>query len=184
MIFGNKSEYAIEVYHKPLDNSSFYMTGRMCIHLFDKSFGRIYEEDCALAVYYMTLVDKINNINILKNDFNLDNDYSVFEYLDDKLYVGSIERTMEQIHNYYDLYGKFDFMTGTGETFDDSKSFIYLDKNEIVHIIYQKSIYNYDTKIFKDEDIICNEIDKEIFIKVTKEFIKWYEETEKMKLIK
>jgi len=34
MIFGDKNIYAIEVHHKPLDNGSFYMTGRMCIHLF------------------------------------------------------------------------------------------------------------------------------------------------------
>jgi len=172
MIFGDKNIYAIEVYHKPLDNGSFYMTGRMCIHLFGKIFGDINEEDCWLDGVYMTLVEKNNNLDLLEYDFNLDNDYNIFKFLDDKLYI-DMNRTSEQIKIDAEIYGKFGFMTNMGESFDHTKSFIYMDYKNNIHILYQ--IHDY-----KDE-IICNELDKLTFKTITNEFIKWFEKTEKEK---
>ena len=54
-----------------------------------------------------------------------------------------------------------------------------MDKNKKVHIMYRKSKYNEITKEFEDEEIICNELEKNIFENVTNDFIKQYEETEK-----
>ena len=173
MIFGDKSIYAIEVYHKPLDNYSFYMAGRMCIHLYNKSFGDINEEDCALAELYMTLVEKTRNVNLLKYDFNLNNDYNVYQFLEEKLYIDRIERTNEQINIDSELYWKFSFMTNMGETFDNTKSFIYMDNKNNIHILYQ--IHN------NTDEIFCNELDRTTFETVSNDFIKWYERTEKEK---
>ena len=168
MVFGDKNTYAIEVYHQPLYNSEFYMSGKMCIHLFNKSFGDIDNEYCQVFMAYGTLLEKINNIDLLKYDFSQNNDHDIFTFLDDKLYMCDDKRTLVQIKRDAELYFKFNFMTNSGgETFDDSKSFIYMDKNEKMHIMYQK--YN------EKDKIICNELDKEIFENVTNEFIKWYE---------
>ena len=71
MIFGDKNIYAIEVYHQPLDNDSFYMSGKMCIHLFNKTFGDIDNEYCQIFMAYGTLLEKINKIDSLKYDFSL-----------------------------------------------------------------------------------------------------------------
>ena len=43
-----------------------------------------------------------------------------------------------------------------------------MDKNDKIHIMYKK--YN------ENDEIICNELDKETFENVTNKFIKWYEE--------
>jgi len=172
MIFGNKNIYAIEIHHKPLDNGLFYMTSRLCIHLFNKNFGNINEEDRALAEPYMILVEKINDLNILEYDFNLKNDYDIFNFLDDKLYI-NIDRTLEQIKHDYKLYHIFNFMTNMGEMFNNTKSFIYMDKNKLINILFQ--IHDNENKIF------CSKINKENFIKVSNDFIKWYEKTEKNK---
>jgi hypothetical protein len=174
MIFGTKNIYAIEVYHKPLDDSSFYMTGRLCIHLFNKSFGDINEKDCALYEPYITLVEKIKNINILEYNFKLNNDFDIFNFLDEKLYVGE-KRPREQIYRDLDLYNKFDFMTNMGEMFNCSKSFLYMDCKKMIHILYQI----HDEK----DEIICNNIDKILFENISNDFIKWYEETEKNKMM-
>jgi hypothetical protein len=178
MIFRDKSIFAIEIYHQPLNNNSFYMCGRMCIYLFNKIFGDINNEYCHLYSAYSALLDKINNINLLEYEFGLSNDYEVFNFLDDKLYMAPDERTLEQIKIDARLYFKFDFMTNTGEIFDRTKSFIYMDKNKKIHIIYRTDEYNDG---FEDGKIICNELDKEIFENVTKDLIKWYDELDNRK---
>ena len=106
------------------------MAGRMCIHLFNKSFGDINEEYCALFGQYSELDDKVNNLDLLENDFRLNNDFDVYNFLDNKLYTlnEGDERTYEQIIEDSKPFWKFDFMTNSGESFDNSKSFIYGQK--------------------------------------------------------
>ena len=123
MIFGDKNIYAIEVYHQPLDNDSFYMSGKMCIHLFNKTFGDIDSEYCQIFTANGTILEKINKIDSLKYDFSLNDDYDIFNFLDEKLYIGNDKGTLVQIKKDAELYFKFNFMTNNGgETFDDSKS--------------------------------------------------------------
>jgi len=176
MLFGNKDIYAIEVYHQPLDNDSFYMTGRMCIHLYNTMFGNIDDRYCHLYVTYATLLSKIECLNELEHNFNLDNDCDIFNFLDELLYIGDDDRTLEQIKTDWEQYGNFDFMTNAGEMFDRTKSFIYMDSHKKIHILYQEHKYNENIKDFIDGEIICTELDKETFEHVTNGFIKWYEE--------
>ena len=181
MIFGNKDIYAIEVYHQPIDNNSFYMCGKMCIYLHKKILGDINNEYCHLFVTYDALKKKIQNLNELECDFNLSNDADIFNFLDKKLYILDEDdvRTHEQICNDMEPYIKFDFMTNAGETFDRTKSFIYMCKNKRIHIMYQTYWYNENIGNFENDEIICTELDKETFLVVTKNFTKWYEEIEK-----
>ncbi|MCL1994006.1 MAG: immunity 42 family protein [Spirochaetes bacterium] len=174
MMFGNRNIYAIEVYHQPLDSSTFFMCGKMCIYLYAKPFGDIDNEYCHLYPAYDTLKNKISNLLELKYDFNLNNDFDIFNFLDDKLYNlhEEDERTYEQICNDMNPYLKFDFMTNAGETFDRTKSFIYMSKNKKIHIMYQ------NIGDSENDEIICNELDKDIFENTTRGFLKWYEEIE------
>jgi hypothetical protein len=177
MVFGNKNIYAIEVYHQPQDNGYFYMCGRMCVYLYNKAFGDINDELCHLFGVYDTLRSKIENLTELKHDFDLNNDFEIFNFLDDKLYI-DMNRTLDEMRFDSKLYKKFDFFTNMGEMFDRTKSFIYMDKNKKIHILFQIHKYNKNTKTFEDDEIICNELDKRIFEDVTNDFIKWYEKTE------
>ena len=190
MIFGDKNIYAIEVHHKPLDNGPFYMAGRLCIHLFNIEFGDINEEDCSLAEPYMRLNEIINNFDLIKYDFKLNNDYDIFHFFDHELYVGDdygkwgfLDKEYYNKIKWKELEGKeinkklykYDFMTNEGEMFNNTKSFIYMDIKEIIHILFQ---------VHDDMDEIrCNKINKNIFYNISSEFIEWYEETEKNKVI-
>jgi hypothetical protein len=164
MIFGNKNIYAIEVYHEPLDDT-ILLTGRLSLHLYSKTFGDINDEYCDLSQPYEFLLDKIKHLDKLEYEFGLNNDNDIFKFLDNKLYMDE-ERTMEQIKNDTNFYFKFCFLTNAGEMFDRTKSFIYMDKEKIIHILYQ----------IDDNQIICVKIDNEIFKKTTSDFIEWYEE--------
>ncbi|GHT54106.1 hypothetical protein FACS1894106_5310 [Spirochaetia bacterium] len=146
------------------------MCGRICIHLFGKSFGDINNEYCHLGGMYETLLDKVNGLNELEYDFCLDNDYNIFSFLDDKLYIDDVKKTLVQIKRDSELYYRFDFLTNSGgEPFDRTKSFIYVDKKKMVHILFQ----NHDN----NDEIICSVLDKRIFESVTKQFIEWYKKT-------
>ena len=177
MVFGDKNIYAIEVHHQPQDEDSFYMCGRMCIYLYNKMFGDINNEYCHLYATYTTLVEKSKIITELEYDFNLENDVDIFNFLDTKLYIldEDADRTYEQIRNDIKPYLKFDFMTNEGEMFDRTKSFIYMDKNKKIHIMYQTDKYNKNNEQFESGEIICNEVDKETFENITNDFIRWYE---------
>jgi hypothetical protein len=163
MIFGNKNIYAIEVYHEPLKDAMI-LTGRLSLHLYNKIFGDINDEYCDLSQPYESLLDKIKHLNRLKYEFVLNNDNDIFKFIDNKLYMDD-ERTMEQIKFDTNLYFKFNFLTNSGEMFDRTKSFIYMDKEKRIHIMYQ----------IDGSQIICVKIEKEIFKKTTTDFIRWYE---------
>jgi len=181
MKFGNEDIYAIEVYHQPQDNNSFFMSGRMCIYLKNKMFGDIEEKYCHLFGPYDTFIKKIKYLDELEHDFNIKNDINIFKFLDEKLYIlkEDDKRSIEQIRNDMKPFIKFDFMTNSGESFDRTKSFIYMDLNKKIHIMFETGKYNEKAKRFEDEEIICNVLDKEIFKNVTKDFISWYENIEK-----
>jgi hypothetical protein len=176
MIFGNKDVYAIEVYHEPLDNDTFYMTGRMCIFLHGLRYGDIDDPACVLYVPYIQLLDKVKKIEEIRCNFNMKTDADIFEFLDVKLYMADDDVTYEQILIDLEEYGKFDFLTGSGEMFDRTKSFIYCDNLEIIHILYQ---------IHNDNDIIrFSKISKEVFLNVSRQFINWYEEINGANIVK
>jgi len=178
MIFGDKDEYAIEVYHEPLDNNSFYMTGRMCLHFYGEPFGDINYAGYvgSFCVTYRCLLEKINDLESIKYNFDLETDVNIFDFLNVKLYMADDETTYEQIVIDDKKYRKYDFLTNGGEMFDGTISFIYLDNNEKIHILYQIH--------YKNDEIICIQLDKETFINVTKEFIKWYESTSNINITK
>ena len=117
-----------------------------------------------------TLLGKINNIDELKHEFNLSTYDEIFYFLDEKLY-GDAKKTIAQINEEITLYHKFNFLTNSCEPFDGTKSFIFIDKNDTVNILYKID--------YKENKIIHNIVERKIFEDITKEFIKWHEEENK-----
>jgi len=169
MTFGDKDIYAIEVYHEPQYNSAIYMSGRMCLFLNGVMFGDIDDPCNALGVTYASLLHTVTNIDEIRDDFKLSTDKEIFDFLDVKLYIGDDNASYEQMVADGKTYGKFDFLTNGGVMFDRTKSFIYLDSFNFVHILYQ----------FEDRQAQTTQVSKNTFLKVTHEFFEWYDEIEK-----
>jgi hypothetical protein len=173
MIFGDKNVYAIQVYHQPIDNKAFFMTGCMCIFLNNKKLGDIDIEYCHFGPTYCALSDKVNYINELEYEFNLNNDYEIFNFLDNKLYIGDEDdRPSDEIITDWKKYERFDFLTRGGEPFDGTTSFIYMDKNQNIHIMYKTGYVDEET--YMKSEINCIIIDKETFVEITNDYIRWY----------
>jgi hypothetical protein len=166
VVFGDKCVYAIELIHDPLSDES-YLTGRICMHFHNKPFGYL-DQFGFFCTVYCALLNKLNCMKELKCEFNL-NDEDVFNFLDNILFA---EGELVEINDAeVNVYRKFDFLTlCANPAFDGTKSFIYVSENNMVCILY---------KINEEENKInCVNIQKNIFEKTTREFIKWYEEME------
>jgi len=170
MIFGDKDIYAIEVYHEPQYNSAYYMSGRMCLFLNGVMFGDIDDPCNVLGVTYANLLRVVKNVDGMMNNFTLKTDKEIFIFLDTKLYNGDDEGSYEQAIEDGKAYGKFDFLTNGGVMFDRTKSFIYLDDFDIIHILYQ----------FEDRQIYSAYVNKDIFLKITSEFFEWFDKIKKL----
>ena len=170
MIFGDKEIYAIEVYNEPqfYTKGGYYPLGGMCLHLNGEIFGDIDDSCNALGVTHLALKRAIENVDKIKHNFDFRTDLEIFEYLDNILYLDDT-RTYEQMVADGKKYWKFDFLTNGGIMFDRTKSFIYLDSFDCIHILSQT-----ETK-----KVHASKIEKDVFLKVTKEFISWFDETEK-----
>ena len=107
----------------------------------------------------------------MKHTFGLKTYTQIFNFIDEKLYIGDEydDKSYEEICVEMKKYAKFDFLTHGGIMFDRTKSFICLDMFDVVHIMYQKD--------FDNEKVYCAQIEKEDFLEVTNEFIKWFDET-------
>ena len=175
MVFGEKNIYAIEVYHEPQYNTSYYMSGRMCLHLNGIMFGDIDDPCNVLGVTYANLLQVVENIDEIRDDFNSKTDTEIFNALDAMLYdamlyINDEEKSYEQMMADGKKYWKFDFLTNGGVMFDRTKSFIYLDDFETIHILYQ----------FEDRQIHSAQVSKDIFLEVTNKFLEWFDKTEKI----
>ncbi|MEO6184380.1 MAG: hypothetical protein ABIP71_15005 [Verrucomicrobiota bacterium] len=135
MLFGNPADFAIEAYHEP-SGSSWTGFGRMCIYAKKIRLGHIDENHCSLFHAADRLREAVNEIKILWDEsFNGLSDKETFDFLDRVLYLNS-ERSPESIQADWERFGRFNFLTNTGEQFDDSKTFIAC-RNGLVHVFYQ-----------------------------------------------
>lgn len=116
MHFGDPTEFAIEAFHEPAgpDWAGF---GRMCLYAEGIPLGDLSEEHCSLFQAADRFRELGNTVESLWDDsFAGLSDAQIFALLDDALYIGNEPR--------WERYGKFDFLTNTGEQFDGFKTFI------------------------------------------------------------
>jgi hypothetical protein len=130
MHFGNPDNFSVEIYHEP-SSPQWLGFGRMCVHIQGLTFGVIEEEHCSLFHAVERIGEVANILPSLWDDrFAQHTDEEVFGWLDAMLYSGEISLESEEIN-------RFDFLTNTGEQFDDSKSFILCSPEGVVRILFQ-----------------------------------------------
>lgn len=129
MIFGDPTDFAIEAYHEP-SGPHWGGFGRMCLHVQGMVLGDIRENHCSL--FHAT--DRIREVaadveSLWDESFTGLSDMEVFALINREIY------TDEGSENGPRFWG-CNFLTGTGEVFDGSKTFIIFRRPDRVHILY------------------------------------------------
>jgi hypothetical protein len=158
MIFGQPTEFGIEAYHEPA-GSKRPGFGRMAIDIQGTRIGDILEEDCSL----FHAADKLREIfapitNYWDESFNGLSDREIFSLLDDALYIGGDSQ--------WERYGRFDFLTNTGEQFDNFKTFIMCRPDQHVLILYQAP----------DDSLGSGSCSLQLFCQTARAFVQWFDE--------
>jgi hypothetical protein len=158
MRFGDPKEFAIDAYHEP-SGSEWVGFGRMCIHVDSIPLGNLAEEHCSL----FHAVDRFRELSgavatLWDDSFAGLSDSQIFAVIDDALYIGSEPR--------WERYGRFDFLTGTGEQFDDHKAFIVYPPDRRIHILWQS----------RDGTFASGVCSSATFRGVAESFVNWFDE--------
>ena len=118
MIFGNPATFAVEIYHEPHGPGSKGF-GRMCLHLQGLVLGRSDEQNCSLFHAVARITEISAGLSSQWDErFAGHSDEEVFSWIDAVLYTGEIEGPDDELQ-------RFDFLTNTGEQFDNYKSFVF-----------------------------------------------------------
>lgn len=158
MIFGQQSDFAIEAYHEP-SGPRWGGCGRMAIDIQGVRFGDIRENHCSLFHATDQFRGLCRSIETLWDEsFANLSDAEIFAAVDHALYI-SDECDAER-------YGRFDFLTNTGEQFDDAKTFIICRPDGRVHILYQ----------LRDDTIGSASCSVESFRRVAAAYVQWFDE--------
>lgn len=175
MIFGDKSDFAIQAIIEPHLQAPSEPWGRLCIWVSGKQIGDFDDPHCGLYDCYVSFQEKCNELSELWTDEfkNLDN-IEIWNFLDGTLYGyhGNTEinctRTLEETLNDSKKYSKFDFLTNWGEMFDrDGKSFILKPPNELIKVL------NYD---YEQEIVNVYRCTEFSFHRASRDFFNWYSE--------
>src|SRR4051794_29591043 len=129
MIFRQPTDFAIEAYHEPY-GPEWGGFGRMCIHIQGVQLGDVRENHCFL--FHAT--DQFRKLHpsveaLWDESFAGLSDAEIFAAVDHALYLAE--------DSDWQRYGRFEFLTNTGEQFDDSKTFIVCRPEGRVHILFR-----------------------------------------------
>ena len=129
MIFGQSAEFSIEAYHEP-SGPEYAGFGRISIEVQGVRLGDILENHCSLFHVVDRFRELIVSIAIQWDErFTGLSDLGIFKFHDQALYLGEESR--------WESYGKFNFLTNAGESFDGFKTFIVCRPDEQVQILCQ-----------------------------------------------
>ena len=157
MLFGDQSDFAVEIFHEP-SSAEWKGFGRMCIHVQGTVIGRINEEHCSLFHAVARISEAAQVLPSLWDEkFSQHSDEEIFSWLDAVLYSGEVQG--EQGLN------RFDFLTNTGEQFDDSKTFILRSPDGVVRVLY-----------FKDQRFGSASCRETTFVSVAARLSQWFKE--------
>jgi hypothetical protein len=138
MLIGDPKTFAIECYHDPLPNETRRVFGRMCLWVAGAALGDITEPACMLNVTEGFLQDTLNGLETLDDPaLRTLSDREAYALLDRALYLDD-ERSNEQVSADSDRFGKFNFLTNCGESFDRTNSFIIGNRDaENLRILFE-----------------------------------------------
>ena len=159
MIFGQPTDFSIEAYHEPY-GAEWGGFGRMSIAIQNVRLGDIRENHCSLFHATDRLRDAYPNVETLWDDsFSGLSDTEIYAVLEQALYLSDISD--------WDRYGRYDFLTNTGEQFDDSKTYIFCRPQGHVHILYNRS---------QDDVIGSASCSVQSFRSVASSYIQWFDD--------
>ena len=158
MTFGQPTEFAIEAYHEP-NGPEWGGFGRMCIHIQGVQLGDIRENHCSLIHATDELRKLYPSIETLWDEsFTSLTDAEIFAAVDHALDLAD--------ESDWERYGLFDFLTNTGEQFDDAKTFIVCRPEGRVHILYR----------FRDASFGSASCSAQSFRSVADSYVRWFDE--------
>jgi hypothetical protein len=160
MTFGDPKDFAIEAYHEP-SGPQWSGFGRMAIDIQGFRLGDIRETHCSL----FHAVDRFRQVyprieSLWAESFVGLSDAEIFALIDTR-YTG--EPCEED-------YSPCDFLTNTGEQFDDAKTFIICRPDGHVHILYQ----------LRDGTTRSGSCSVRCFRQVAEAFVYWFDEQVRM----
>ena len=175
MIFGQQTDFAIEAYHEPY-GPQYGGYGRMCIHIQGTVIGDIRENHCSLFNAVRRFRELLNNVETLWDKrFEALSDAEIFCSLDRALYQDQ-GQSLEKMNADWKELGRYDFLTGIGEGFDDAKTFIICRPGGFVHILYQLHKLRGPYQHLQEDafgSVLCR---AESFRNVTETFVQWFDE--------
>ena len=159
MLFGDPNDFAVEIYHEPFSPGDLGF-GRMRIFIQNVSIGIIEEKNCSLFHAIERVGEAAEALPTLWDKrFSKHTDEEIFNWLDAILYSGEISDVTEKnIH-------RFDFLTNTGEQFDDSRTFIVSLPDSTVRILF-----------FKEEKFGSATCQASTFRSVAASLVRWFKE--------
>jgi hypothetical protein len=159
MTFGQPSDFAIEAYHEP-SGPQWAGFGRMAIDVQGVRLGDIRENHCSLFHAVDCFRQAFAVIERLWDEsFASLSDAEIFGLIDHALYIGEPTGSGP-------AYSRFDFLTNTGEQFDDAKTFIICRPEGRVHILYQ----------LRDGTFGAASCSVSSFREVAESFVRWFDE--------
>ncbi len=175
MIFGNKSDFAIEAMIEPDLAPPSRPWGRLCVWVAGHQIGDYEEPHCGLGGPCENFKETCVELNDLWEDaFANMTDVELWNFLDGLLYGyhGHVElddqRSIGEIRQDASRYSKFNFLTGWGEMFDKGgKSFLLKQPDGMLKLLnfdYEKNLVN---------TYVCGELS---FRSAIKGFAAWYDD--------
>jgi hypothetical protein len=151
MIFGNTSEFAIQVQCEPELVAPSAVWGRMCVWCQGVELGDINDSHCSLypaVLDFQALEKNLQAQELWDDSFSNLRDEELFERLDWLYYgcdsnghIAPDSRTDEQVATDARRFSKFNFLTNWGEQFDGYKAFIFARGDGVVRIAYRLPDY-------------------------------------------
>jgi len=159
MIFGLPSDFAIEAYHEP-SGPQWAGFGRMAIDIQGFRLGDIRENHCSLFHAADRFRELHSTVTTLWDEsFAGLSNSEIFGLFDHACYTGDPAAGGPG-------FSSFDFLTNTGEHFDDVKTFIVCRPEGRVHILYQ----------LRDGTLGSESCPVESFRTVAESFVRWLDE--------
>lgn len=182
MIFGDRDDFAIEAGTEPHLKPPSAVWGHMRIWCCGVPLGDIEELHCALYGAYCEFCDLLSPVHgEMKIDrlwaeelIGLDG-VAAWNHLDGLLYGyhGDVElpddRTVEECQRDWVMWGRFSFLTNTGEQFDGYKAFIMRPPGCPVRILSRRLPEGMGRSV---------EVSRDGFIAAAMAFTKWFEAQE------
>lgn len=177
MLFGSKSEFAIEAMIEPglVPPSSVY--GRMQVWCANLSIGDFSNPRCSLYPAYLGFKQLVTALpNLWRSDLDGLSDEQLIDRLDRLLYgsqgdelLEDDDRTVVECRRDWEKYGAFNFLTNWGEQFDrEGKAFIFCPPAQPAKILVLRRGSNTVLPLHASIPAAADAIDK---------FLRWFDES-------